>query len=429
MPTLNKIALAAELFAVILLYGFPSSAASQTPTELPLLAKDDIQYEGAFRIKSATYGSSDTNFAQGPIEYNRNRNSIFFVGHSQQQQIAEFPVPAIVKSTSLNELKMSDTPLQIFSTSPLERTSDNNPQNINRIMGMHYASETSGAELIVNAQEYYDAPGDNTHTTLVIRDAHNIAGSQISGFFRFPAAAHASGWISQVPTVWQALLGGSHITGNSSGQPIIGRLSVGPSAFAFNAADLAGNNSPPDPIPAGALLDYSLTNPLHEDLSNGDLSNNLWTHLSQAVYGLVVPGTRSYAVFGHSGGHNSGVCYKCTQDDGNLCGGYCSKAASDNYHYYWFYDLKDLLDVKNGAKNSWEPRPYDYGKFQIPFNGSSLGGGSFDPVSGRLFLAAARADTEQGQYSNPPIIVSFQFNTSEGKDIVAPAAPKKLRIR
>ncbi|MBW2453245.1 MAG: hypothetical protein JRI68_01990 [Deltaproteobacteria bacterium] len=52
--------------------------------------------------------------------------------------------------------------------------------------------------------------------------------------------------------------------------------------------------------------------------------------------------------FGNSGGHESGVCYKCGQDDGNLCGGYCSPDHEDNYQHYWSYDVDDLLAVAEG---------------------------------------------------------------------------------
>ena len=53
----------------------------------------------------------------------------------------------------------------------------------------------------------------------------------------------------------------------------------------------------------------------------------IWNFLSEAVYGFIVPGTSTFAVFGSSGGVNSGIGYKLTQDNGNLCEGYCSYAA------------------------------------------------------------------------------------------------------
>ena len=172
---------------------------------------------------------------------------------------------------------------------------------------------------------------------------------------------------------------------------------------------MTGSSEPLDPTPTTKLLDFSLANPLHEDLGNGTRTNNIWTHLSRAVYGFIPPGTRSYVTIGHSGGHNSGVCYKCTQNNNNLCGGYCAPDASDYYLYYWLWDLNDLIAVKNGQMNSYDVRPYDYGVFPSPISVTKLGGGSFDPASGKLYVTLQRADRDQGRYSNPPVIAVYQF--------------------
>lgn len=88
---------------------------------------------------------------------------------------------------------------------------------------------------------------------------------------------------------------------------------------------------------------------------------------------------------GKSGGHESGVCYKCTQDNGRLCGGYCTPKANDNYAYYWLFDIKDFVKVQNGEMKSWEVQPYDYGKFPKTFS-RDIGGASFDPTTVCLFL-------------------------------------------
>ncbi|MCB0346570.1 MAG: hypothetical protein KDD66_15735, partial [Bdellovibrionales bacterium] len=383
-------------------------ARAQSPSNLPRLQLSDFQYLGAFRVPSSTFGASNMNYSEGPIEYNASNHSLFMVGHSHHQAIAEFAVPELVHSSTVTDLNMSPGPLQVFST-VLDRVNGGNPQDINRISGMELLGGTS---LLVNGYEYYDAPADNTHTSLVIKNSSNIASSSIEGFYRLPGSAHASGWISPVPPEWRTLLGGTHITGHSSGIPIIGRTSVGPSAFSFTPGTIVQSNPVPDPFPTNTLLDFSLNHPLHTDLSNNSLTNNLWTHLSRAVYGFIVPGTRTYVTLGYSGGHNSGVCYKCTQNNNNTCGGYCAPDAEDYYHYYWLWDLNDLLAVKNGDRSSYDVMPYDYGVFPTPFSTSQLGGGSFDPESGKLYLTVQRADENQGQYSNPPIVVVYQFNPS-----------------
>lgn len=394
-----------------------SETSAVPPSQLPRLQISDIKYKGAFRLPDDDYGTSSLNYSQGPLEYNRTRHSIFIAGHAHHQNIAEFAVPSIVNSMVLTNLNMADSPIQVF-TSVLDRATAGNPQALDRIGGMAYVNTGASMQLVVNAYEYYDAPGDNSQTTLVARNANNLSGSTMDGFHTFQGGAgHTSGWISPIPNNWQAILGGSHITGQSSGIPIISRTSVGPSAFAFSMDNLTGTSPVPNPIPTQTLLDFNLSHPLHEDLSNDSRTNDLWTHLSRVVYGFIVPGTRTYLTIGHSGGHNSGICYKCVQNNDNLCGGYCAHDAEDYYHYYWLWDVNDMVAVKNKIKNSYDVRPYDYGIFQTPFATNYFGGGSFDPGSGILYLTVQRADREQGTYSNPPVVVTFSFdglNTSSG---------------
>lgn len=384
--------------------------AAQSPQELPLFDISKLTYEGGFRIKASENGVSDVNFSQGPIAYNYENHSLFIVGHSHHQAIAEYAIPEIVKSEELSELNMVETPLQVFCT-VLDKAEGGNPDHLDSVGGLYYVNHGGRPKLIVNAYEYYDAPADNTLSTLIVENADDLENSSISGYFRFEGvAAHTSGWISPIPETWQEIFGGSHITGHSSGIPIISRCSVGPSAFSFDMTEALNAT---DAIATTTLLDFSLSNPLHEDLSNESGTNDIWTHLSRATYGFIVPGTRTYLTLGSSGGYESGVCYKCVQDNGNLCGGYCTPEADDNYQYYWLWDVNDLVAVKNGSLQPYEVRPYDHGFFNTPFqsNGAkNIGGGSFDPATGNLYLSVQHGDMEQGPYSRPPVIVVYHIH-------------------
>lgn len=389
----------------------PAQARAPDPSELPLVHIGDFEYAGAFRLPSGTFGASSLNFSEGPFVYDTSSNSIFIVGHNHHQAIAQFFVPELVVSSDLEALEMADSPLQPFST-VLYRASGGNPEDLNRIGGLALVNGPAGPQLVVNAYEYYDAPADNTETTAVAREASDLSGSQIDGFFTLEGGAgHTSGWISSIPQEWQSILGGTHITGQSSGIPIIGRTSVGPSAFAFDA-HLLTDDVVPNPVPTTRLLDFSLDHPLHEDLLNETGENDIWTHLSRVTYGFIAPQTRTYVTIGYSGGHVSGVCYRCTQENGNECGGYCAPDPDDYYQYYWLWDVNDLVAVRNGTLESYEVRPYEYGIFSTPFeNGTAqIGGGSFDPASGLLYLSIQKADLEQGTYENPPVIVAYQVS-------------------
>ena len=350
------------------------------------------------------------NFSEGPIAFNPDRQSLFIVGHSHQQAIAEFAIPELVDSTVLTELNMAGDPIQPFAAI-LNRAREGNSEGNNRIGGMLYVPGPDGPELLVNAYEYYDAPGDNTLSMLVIRDANELANADIDGYFQVQGRpGHTAGWMSPVPVQWRSVLGGDFLTGNSSGIPIISRTSVGPSAFVFNPLDIVGKKSVSTPISTTTLLDFSLAHRLHDDLSNESRQNDLWNHLSRAVYGIIIPGTRTYATFGHSGGNESGIGYKIVQGNGRRTGGYSSFAVKDNYHYYWLWDVNDLVRVRAGEIKPHEVRPYEHGIFRTPFADSShrLGGGAFDASTGRIYLTAQKADRKQGTYANPPVVMAYK---------------------
>jgi hypothetical protein len=79
--------------------------------------------------------------------------------------------------------------------------------------------------------------------------------------------------------------------------------------------------------------------------------------------------------------------------------------------------MNELVKVKSGELASHQVRPYEYGVFSKPFEGSKheLGGGTFDPSTGRIYLTAQKADRQQGQYSNPPVVMAYEA--------IVPAAP------
>lgn len=388
----------------------PAAGQPVEPTDLPLLQPDAFIYEGAFRLPADEFGVSSLNYSEGPIALNPANQSLFIVGHSHHQAIAEFKIPALVQSDQLEDLNRADAPLQPFYE-VLDRTV--NEQALDRIGGMLLLGTSNGLRLLVNAYEYYDAPGDNTHTSLIVEDAAQLGVSAVEGFYTFEGGAgHTSGWMSPIPAIWQPVLGGTHLTGQSSGIPIISRTSVGPSAFAFNASRMT---SASQMIETTRLLDFSLNQPLHVDLENTSGSNKLWTHLSRAVYGLIVPGSRTYVTVGYSGGHESGVCYKCTQNNGNVCGGYCAPDAADYSAYFWFWDVKDLIEVKEGRLSADAVRPYAYGELEVPFSGNEpqIGGGAFDPNSGLLYLTLQKADTQAGDFANPPVVAAYRFAVNE----------------
>ncbi|TXD36958.1 hypothetical protein FRC98_09460 [Lujinxingia vulgaris] len=384
-----------------------SDDAQQPDPDDARVTPDAFNFVGAFRVPAGEFGNSSMNYSEGPIALHPERPSVFLVGHSHHQAIAEFTIPELVDSAVVAELNVAQAPLQGFA-SVLNRAE--NPQSIDRIGGLAFIEdgEGQGYDLLIHAWEYYDAPADNTHTTLMLRDPDDLEGSAVDGYYELQGRAHANGWVSPIPEELQAELGATHLTGSSGGIPIHGRASIGPSFFTFDPAPLTA--PPSEVVPTEALLDFSLEHPLHEDMNNTDGTNDIWTHLSRATFGFIPPGSRTYLVIGESGGHETGVCYKCTPEGGTAnCGGYCANNVTDYSPFFWAFDIDDLIAVKDGDKLPHEVRPFAHGPFEIPFNTTSIGGGAFDAERGLLYLTAQRADRE-GTYSNPPVIMVYDYN-------------------
>lgn len=406
---------AAALVALLLVCSSVQSADLATMQKLPLFTMSDMKYLGGFRLPSDTYGVSDVTYAEGVITLGANGESIYIVGHAHQQAIGQFRIPALVNTLDISKFNVGAN-VQGFRQ-VLSRPATGNPQGIDRISGMEYLN----GQLIVNGYVYYDASGGASHTTLVVKDGGNLSGSQVAGYHSFPDRAHASGWISPIPPDWQQHLGGTHISGYSSGKPIISRLSVGPSAFAFTPSNPDLGNSSARTISATKLLDYDLDHPIGVGststatyLNNSNLANKMWTHVSQASYGFVVPGTRTYMTIGHSGGHDTGVGYKNTMDNGELCGGYCAYGSKDYYNYYWLFDVNDLLKVKAGTMKSYEVVPYSYGRFDKSYANSGhnpIVGGAFDSQKNILYLSLENGERLPWG-GGWPVVVAFELALS-----------------
>ena len=381
-------------------------AAEEINIDGSLISIGAMEFVGAFALPSAKDDVSSLNFATGVIEVNG--DSLFIAGHDHDDAIAEFAIPPLVASTQISDLHVAAEPQQSF-VKILDRAASGNPDSLNDITGL----ELVGSKLIVNAVEFYDGPGDNRLSTLVVDNAFDLRGSTVSEFRSLEGLARAAGWISEVPDDIASVIGGSHISGFSSGGPIISRLSVGPSAFVVDFESVQATDFATT-IETKEILGFSLDRPLNSDLLNATGENKLWTHVSQAAFGFIVPGTKTYLTVGVSGGHDSGIGYKITQNDGNLCGGFCSYGAQDNYNFYWLWNLDDLLRVDSGAASPDSIRPYEFGRLDLPFQTddrfNAIGGASFDSQRNLLYVSVLKANNELGQFDNPPIIVAYRVN-------------------
>ncbi len=404
-----------------------SNGSSTNTTILPRWQWDQIEYAGGFRVMGGKVGEGSNSilaYSPGVFTIDESTNTLFMVTHDYEQGFGEINVPELTLSNDPSEFKQADSVIQQFQD--IYET-DRDVTGIGgyfRVTGLCKINN----QLIVNYMNWYDAPGTETDTTMIFKDASNLKESQLIGPFQLEGKAHAGGWISLIPNEWQEKLGGTHISGLSQGS-IISRLSVGPSAFVWTPENDLLHASEGGALESVAALDYSLKYILHDtSIYNQEADgtdnilynrvegkkNDLWTVASSAGYGFIIPGTSTYLVVGHSAGHGPlGLGYKITQDNGHLCGGPCPYVASDHYNYYWLYDVNDLVSVVQGNIEAWEVRPYDYGIFDTIGNTNTLTGAYYDAEDDLLYIALKNGDPIP-TYDKPPLFLAYHLNV-EGK--------------
>lgn len=247
-----------------------------------LFAMSELTYAGAFRLKNGTFGTSSTNYAVGTLAYNPANHSLFIAGHAQQNAIAEYPIVPSGMQITVSELPETGNPLQDF-VYPLGV--EGNPEGLNKITGMLWAE----GSLIVNAEEWYDTPGNNKDTTLVIADANNLAGNR-DGYFELTGAANSGGYMGPIPTACQPYFGAEYFTGWSSVYSITSRYSRGPSLWTFDVMDiLTGSASSNPQVNATAFMNYHFSGPhLNDPLpeaADQETVSAIWNSLTGARYG------------------------------------------------------------------------------------------------------------------------------------------------
>jgi len=155
-----------------------------------------------------------------------------------------------------------------------------------------------------------------------------------------------------------------------------------------------------DPVPATPVLYYPLEHPLAPVSTQNDYFN-----LTTQIVGVAFPpGTRSLLFFGR---HGTGpYCYGTGEECNDPVDPYQGTHAYPYVHQVWAYDALDLLAVKNGTKQPWEPRPYALWRLsEMDATGSAtIAGATFDPASGRVFI------TER--YGEEPIVHVYQIETA-----------------
>jgi hypothetical protein len=378
-------------------------------------------------VPDSASGGSSFHYAGFGVAYNPSNNSLFLSGHINEYKTAEIGIPA--PSASPDRAALPVAPLLQSFVDPSEGKSG--AANCGADLG---SPLLLGGYLVFNGKlffdgyRYYDGSGCQTHShfsrPLNLSTQGQVVGAAPlnSGF----KAGPVSGPMGMIPPEWQSLLGGPAIATQCC-IPIIGRTSFGPDFYVWdpNALNVSGT-------PATPLMFYDSTHPL----SAFDRQST-WFNGSSHMHGVVFPvATRSVLYFGRQGTgsycYGYGVtsnppspavaadgvqnCYDPTDDaKGNHAYPYISQV--------WAYDANDLLAVKQGAKQMWEPKPYATWSLQSvaqPFfsGAGDLNGAAYDPATGRIFITQGYGDGDL------PVVYVFAL----GPLAPAPSAPTSVRL-
>lgn len=411
------------------------SAESETGNVLdnPVIQIANMRYEGAFIIDSSEFGYSAMHDAEGGMAYAPPKpdapyGSIYATGNRARGGVSEWAIPGIVKSDNVNELNVSEQPLQTFV--------DLGSRAKNRRADMGYFADLLWIDnqLIYSEHNYYPASNLDLHKMGVVRDADNLENSPAAGYFRLNAlsgeesadsyTAHASsGWMSKIPEEWQAILGGTHMLGPADGWNVEGRFSAGPSVFAFNPETDIVSKEPDAIVDSTPLVDYATENPITDiGIVGGEYINaphDLWNSMSFVHFGFIPRGSRTLMLVGKHWGLDGDIGYKIVQDTGRLCGGPCPYTSADEANYYWLIDLKEVVEARNGLRRYDSIVPYAYGPLPLPFQQDRDGndrvndvrGGAYDTNTGIVYLQIKGGDPRH-LYDKTPVIVAYTFDTS-----------------
>ena len=349
-----------------------------------------LQYVGATRLIAG--GESISDFATGTLAYNKDRNSVYMAGKAPDNAIAEFAWPELTLSYDAKEIPKA-TVIQSYVKMLDE-------YETNKITGMLYYKD----KLIVNSEIWYNASADNGYN-LLVANADNL--KEKVGLMKLVGGAEAAGYMGDIPLDWQERLNGTHFTGWSSVYSITSRYSQGPSLHVFSPdeaiTDRAGDftqstawlNYPYDGNKVGGTQLSHRANDTNKDV------DPLWNPNAAVMYSFILDDY--FICLGRNAGIRSGIGYKITQDNGNLCHGYCPYEHDDKYPYFWIYDLNDIYS----AENPHDPRPIYHGIFKIPVNGLPIGGEFIRDKN--LLLINIEGAGKTGTYDYTPLTMAFKI--------------------
>jgi hypothetical protein len=402
------------------------------PQDLPLIQSSDITWLGAFSIDTLAhggasdwfgYGGHGLTFYQDPVH----GASLYMERDSSKAGgvMAQVKIPATLSTSATWSSLPQATVVQNF----YDATDGNSLGNCGGNGWFMYGGLPYNNRMIWSGTCWYAYNTDQTGT-------HGASGFNLSvnnDFIGWKTVAPSykkravSGFLASVPAEWQSLLGGGAISGNGS-ISIIGETSAGPSAYVFNPDDIYNGSTS---HPGTRLLEYGVgSDSFDQSCPLGDCPDVYW-NLTTTQAGMVFPNGYRTVLYATNQGLDNTYCYGTTTYcqgvlGGSVCneGGVGPKSTIQKWQLL-AYDANDLLAVKNGTKQYYEPKPYARftNVFPATFGSSSchnwMYGMTYDPSTRRIYISY--------DYGDQPTIQVFQLAApATDPDTASPTTPTNL---
>ncbi len=293
--------------------------------DLPLLQQNQISYLGSFNLPT-TYGG--VSFEGGYTGLGKGPPGELIVGAAwESARFARFTIPNI-----------GGTAVGVGTVGTAQGTFANNARNFG---GTFYHAGTN--RIFYQRINSYDNEGNTAAVASCLADmtSHTTPRAVSTAF----PMRGTIGYIGSVPPEWQSLVGGDCFMGGGP-QSINSNTSCGPVFVAFNGANVSSGSGT---LASTTLLGYNG--------GAGAAGTWIFYETNPVNGGAIIPGTRTMLYFGSEGETNSQY-----GQPPNVHGDQCLTGSGFHaYRYrqcFWAYDMRDLIDVKNGVKQRYEPRPY-----------------------------------------------------------------------
>jgi hypothetical protein len=397
--------------ARILILACVVSSTAFAQSSAPLVQKDNLVYQGAFRVPQGSGDDNTFNYGGTSLAFNPANNSIFLTGHDWTQYTAEIRVPTLVNSSSIGSLNTAAI-VQSWKEPTEGKLGQINPGDPNsKEIGGHLVYN---GKLYLTGYSYYDGAGTQRYSHFS-RPLSLTTTGQVAGPYKLngPDVHWVSGYMGLIPPEWRASLGGPALTGNCC-LAIASVQSNGPSVSVFDPETIANGT-------AKVVVGY----PLGQELGPGEATTNTLYNLTTKIRGVVFPtGTRSVLFFGR---HGTGTYCYGTGDECNDPADNSKGTHAYPYRYQvWAYDANDLLAVKNGTKQAAAVEPYAVWTYNLPFEGSGsphmIGGAAFDPANSMIYVSQQCADTNCA-----PVIHAFKVQG--GTTVAVPNPPTNVAVQ